>query len=148
MGRNVFYVSLKATYARLAYVLDSSEDSIFPLVDAPDTRVLLGALPRANLEDILRQQLRTPRFAISQEGLQQPSDSTTENATDTSAAAVDLPAVPTAGGPAAGGPVPQLLDRTANEEHNIQWSRLNKRMLEASGSCFDQAFITFLFFYP
>ena len=65
----MFYISLKSTYARLAYILDQSDESLFPLVESPESRVLLGAVPRANLEEVLRRQLNAPQFAAPPPGL-------------------------------------------------------------------------------
>lgn len=34
MQRNVFFITLKSTYARLAYILEHSSASVFPFVES------------------------------------------------------------------------------------------------------------------
>ncbi|XP_065842216.1 chloride channel protein 2-like isoform X2 [Oscarella lobularis] len=49
MKRNLFFISYRSTYGDLRKLLHSSNHQSFPLVDAPDSMVLLGSIQRRYL---------------------------------------------------------------------------------------------------
>eukprot|EP00041_Stephanoeca_diplocostata_P028762 m.831725 g.831725 ORF g.831725 m.831725 type:complete len:115 (+) comp23430_c0_seq54:2311-2655(+) len=50
MRRDVRFVSLQSSYQMIADLLASCDASVFPLVDTPATKHLLGAVKRSNLQ--------------------------------------------------------------------------------------------------
>eukprot|EP00051_Salpingoeca_urceolata_P013556 m.170384 g.170384 ORF g.170384 m.170384 type:complete len:892 (+) comp17827_c0_seq2:442-3117(+) len=57
MRQDVFYVALNSTYARIAELLTSAKFRSFPLVDSPETQVLVGSISRSELKRMLSMQL-------------------------------------------------------------------------------------------
>ncbi|XP_072036571.1 chloride channel protein 2-like isoform X2 [Amphiura filiformis] len=68
MVRNVKFISWLSTYADLQILLDDSMLQSFPLVDAPESMVLLGSVQRVELEYMLDSQIgRARRLLVVKE---------------------------------------------------------------------------------
>ncbi|XP_031572217.1 chloride channel protein 2-like [Actinia tenebrosa] len=57
MKTNLYYMTYQSTYAELKQLLEASDHRSYPLVDAPDSMILLGSIQRPQLISLLNQHL-------------------------------------------------------------------------------------------
>jgi len=58
MRRDLVYLSYRSTYHDLKLLLLTSNHASYPLVDAPDSRILIGSLSRHTLNSMLDEHLK------------------------------------------------------------------------------------------
>jgi chloride channel 2 len=58
MQMDPIYVSYRSTYGQLKTLLQSSAHQSYPLVDAPDSRILIGSVSRHNLAALLEDHMK------------------------------------------------------------------------------------------
>ncbi|CAH1239888.1 CLCN2 [Branchiostoma lanceolatum] len=73
MVREVKFISYISTYKELKNLLDSCRLSSFPLVDAPESMILLGSVKRWELEDIMEDHLSNARRRLVMSHTNHPS---------------------------------------------------------------------------
>eukprot|EP00058_Branchiostoma_floridae_P028461 XP_002613952.1 hypothetical protein BRAFLDRAFT_118473 [Branchiostoma floridae] len=73
MVREVKFISYISTYKELKDLLDSCRLSSFPLVDAPESMILLGSVKRWELEDIMEDHLSNARRRLVMAHTNHPS---------------------------------------------------------------------------
>ena len=57
MVREVQYISLQCTYERVTMLLKQCDDTVFPIVDSPQTKILMGAVRRTQLNEMINSYL-------------------------------------------------------------------------------------------